>query len=174
MPTVLDTVFTKHREPEHLFVNVLPAVCEVLATDRCFLHVRDPLTRMHRVFCWRRSPEMPDVGTPGWQKEQEWEKADPMFAAALRTAPPVFVEDIETAGSEVLNLEFERTNLGHRALVHAHLGQDQQLWGILQPCVFGSPRTWTQADREIIADVMGRLTPIVIDYVKSTKSTGFD
>jgi GAF domain-containing protein len=167
MLAVLDAVFTQYREPESLFSALLPALCEVLSADRCFLHVRNPTTRMHRVFCWRRSSEMPDVSTPGWQKEEEWEKEDPMFAAALRTAPSIFVDDVETASPEVLNLEFERKYLKHRALVHAHLCQDQQLWGILQPCLFDSPRVWTSADRSIIASVIEKITPLVVDYVKS-------
>lgn len=164
----VDTVFTQYREPESLFSALLPALGEVLQVDRCFLHVRNPTTRMHRVFCWRRSPEMPDVSTAGWEQEQEWEKEDPMFAAALRTAPPIFVEDVETASPEVLNLEFEQTYLKHRSLVHAHLCQDGQLWGILQPCLFDSPRVWTDVDRDVITSVIDKLTPIVVDYVKSS------
>jgi GAF domain-containing protein len=168
MLAVLDTVFTQYRQPERLFTALLPALCEVLLTDRCFLHVRNPNTRMHRVFCWRRSPEMPDVSTLGWEKEQEWEKEDPMFAAALNTAQSIYVEDIETASSNVVNREFEQTYLKHRACVHAHLCQNHQLWGILQPCLFDSPRVWTDHDRKIIADVIEQLTPIVVEYVKST------
>jgi GAF domain-containing protein len=169
MLTGLETLFTQYREPESLFAAILPAIGEELQTDRCFLHVRHPITRMHRVFCWRRRPEMPDVSTSGWQQEQAWEQEDPMFAAALQTAPSIFVEDVETASPDVLNLEFERKNLGHRSLIHAHLCQDHQLWGILQPCLFEPPRNWTDKDRKIIADVIEELTPIVIGYVKSAE-----
>ena len=169
MLTKLDTLFTQYREPESLFSVLLPVICEVLQTDRCFLLVRNPITRMHRVFCWRRCPEMPDVSTPDWQPEQEWEKDDPMFAAALQAAPSIFVEDVETASPAVLNPEFERKNLGHRSLIHAHLCQNHQLWGILQPCLFDAPRVWTDTDRSIIANLLEELTPIVVDYVKSAE-----
>ena len=58
---------------------------------------------------------MPDTSTDDWEREQEWEKEDPLFAAALRTEPSIFVEDIETASPTLLNLEFERKYLKHRA-----------------------------------------------------------
>jgi GAF domain-containing protein len=167
LPAALDTAFSTHTEPEALFADLLPALCDVLQTDRCFLDVRNPQTRAYRCFCWRRSPEFPDKQTPGWEHEQHWEDHDPLFAAALRNAPSIFVDDIETADPTVLNREFERKYFGHRALIHAHLCQDDQLWGILQPCIFGHPRLWSDADRLTIAQVTERLTPIVIDYVRA-------
>jgi hypothetical protein len=162
-------VFIESNQPETVFTSILPRVCESLKTDRCFLHVRNPHTRMHRDFCWRRDPQRPDTSTNGWEPETDWEKEDPMFAAALRTAPSIFVEDVETAGPDVLNLEFERKYMGHRALVHAHICQDGLLWGILQPCVFGTPRVWSEADRTLIAKVIEQLRPIVIRYVQSAE-----
>lgn len=160
----LDAVFASHDEPEALFEALLPTVCEVLQTDRCFLAVRQPTNRLHRIFCWRRSPEFPDFATDNWQSEQLWENDDPMFAAALRAAPSIFVEDVETAGSDVLNLAFERANFGHRALVHAHICQDGVLRGILQPCIFGQPRIWSEADRQVVAQVIEQVKPFVVRY----------
>lgn len=135
LPASLEAVFANQSQPEALFTALLPAVCEVLQTDRCFLHVRQPAERLYRNFCWRRLAEFPDTSTDGWQPEQPWEEEDPMFAAALRCANSIFVEDIETASPEVLNVEFERNYMGHRALVHAHICQDGVLRGILQPCI---------------------------------------
>ncbi|MBD1850453.1 GAF domain-containing protein [Leptolyngbya sp. FACHB-711] len=154
-------------EPEAVFVALLPALCEVLNVDRCFLLLRNPDTRIHRVICWRRDPNLPDTSTDGWQPEDEWEKDDPMFAAALATQPSIFIEDIETASPDRLNRDFERQYLGHRALVHAHVCQNQQLWGILQPAVFGHPRMWSKADRETIDRVVEMLIPIVVESVKA-------
>ncbi|WP_315874613.1 GAF domain-containing protein [Thermocoleostomius sinensis] len=167
LPPVLEQSFA-HSNPEAIFVALLPAVCEVLQTDRCFLEVRNPQTRLHRNICWRRSPDLPDTSTEGWQPEQEWEQEDPMFAAALRTAPSIYVEDVETAAPEVLNLEFERKYFGHRALIHAHICHEQQLWGILQPCMFGQPRVWSEFDRAIIEQLTDKLAPIVVHYVRTT------
>lgn len=166
LPQALQEIFRFHDQPESLFAALLPAVCDTLQTDRCFLEVRNPQTRMHQNICWRRYLELPDTRTNGWQPEQEWEKADPMFAAALRTEDSIFVEDVETAEPTVLNREFERQYFGHRALIHAHICQDQQLWGILQPCIFGKPRLWSDFDRAVIHQLTEALTPIVVSYVQ--------
>lgn len=167
LPQALQDILRLHHQPEALFADLLPALCDVLQTDRCFLEVRNPQTRMHQNICWRRSPELPDTSTQGWQPEQEWEKEDPMFAAALRNEKSIFVEDVETAAPTVLNREFERKYFGHRALVHAHICQDGQLWGILQPCIFGQPRVWSQFDRAVINQLTDALTPSVIHYVQT-------
>ena len=69
------------------------------------------------------------------------------------------------AGPEVLNQEFERTTFGHRALVHAHITENSQLWGILQPCVFGHPHHWTAAERIYLDEAVGLLLPVVQSYM---------
>jgi len=169
LPKSLENALT-YSEPEAIFAALLPALGEVLEVDRVFILSRNPQTRIYQIICWRRTQDLPDVSTDGWQPEQEWEKEDPMFAAALQTKDSIFVEDIETASPTVLNREFERKYLGHRALVHAHLCQDKLLWGILQPCVFGHPRKWSDFDRFVIAQATQRLTPVVIRYVKTFTS----
>lgn len=161
----LKRAFTDSKDPEAIFAAVLPAVCEALQTDRCFLHLRNPKTRIYKNLCWRRSPEIPDTSTDGWEPEQHWEDEDPMFAAALRTDPSIFVEDVETASPEVLNRDFERTNFGHRALIHAHVAQNGELWAILQPCIFGQPREWSEDDRTLVYQILERLKPVAIAYV---------
>jgi hypothetical protein len=108
-------------------IGLLPIMCEVLQSDRCFLHVRNPQTRIYQTLCCRRNPNVPDTSTNGWEPEIKWEREDPMFAAALRTVPSIFVEDVETAAPEVLNVEFERRMFGHCALIHAHICQDGTL-----------------------------------------------
>jgi hypothetical protein len=80
---------------------------------------------------------------------------------------PVFVEDVETASPEVVNLAFEQKHFGHRALIHAHLCQDDMLWGILQPAVFGQARVWSEFDRSVIAQVTQKITPLAVAYVKA-------
>lgn len=169
-PAPLEAVFARHQEPEALFEAVLPIVCDVLNTDRCFLEVRQPTKRLYRDFCWRRSPEFPDFSTETWQPEKTWETEDPLFAAALLAAPSIFVEDVETASPDVVNLEFERQYFGHRALIHAHICQGKVLYGILQPCVFGRPRVWSEFDRSVIDQVVERLKPFVISYGKTAEA----
>jgi GAF domain-containing protein len=167
LPPSLQRVFSQYNTPEPLFEALLPEIGQVLQTDRCFLVVRHPDTRMYRNFCWRRKPEFPDLTTEEWEQEQNWEEDDPMFAAALRTEPSIFVEDIDTASPTVLNREFERENFGHRALIHAHLSDAGQLWGILQPCLFDHPRIWSEFDRTVTPQLIPNLTPIVVRYVQS-------
>lgn len=164
LPPILEDAFAQSGSPEDLFSAVIAALGQVLECDRCFLHVRHPETRMHRHFCWRRRPDIPDT-THDWEPEQPWEQEDPMFAAALRCVSPIYVEDVETASADVLNREFEH-QLGHRALVHAHICDQEKLWGILQPAVFGKPRVWNGDDRTVIEGAIERLRSLVVGYVQ--------
>ena len=112
-----------------------------LRADRCFLYVRDPARGRGRIaLVWRLDEAVPDP-RHDWQDDTgELPQQDPLFRAALATRPSVYVEDVSEAGPEVLNQDFERRTFGHRALVHAHITDGGQLWGILQPCVFGHPK----------------------------------
>jgi GAF domain-containing protein len=164
LPQAIKDAFNRDTR-EAVFTALLSALGDTLQVDRCFLHLRNPHKRIHRNICWRRSLDIPDTSTDGWKDEEEWEKEDPMFAAALRGEDSIFVEDVETASPSVLNREFEQKYLGHRSLVHAHLCQDKQLWGILQPSLFNRPRVWSDRDRISIACVVKKLTPIVVSYI---------
>ncbi|PSN16642.1 GAF domain-containing protein [filamentous cyanobacterium CCT1] len=156
--------------------NTTPVMTEILAVlgqqlqcDRVFLYLRSPDFQVGRVpVCWRKQESIPIVYDPTWKLEaSDLPKADPMFAAALNTQPSIFVEDVETAGPEVLNREFERQTFGHRALIHAHLCLEQKLWGILQACVFDRPRDWSQGDRQLIEQAVAWLTPVAMTYVEA-------
>jgi hypothetical protein len=181
LPEVLEKILATDSEPDAVFSALLPALGEVLHCDapqelagrpsvhRCFLYLRNPQTKIGKIpFCWRRSEQYPDVTDSEWKAEPEsLPKEDPLFAAALRTEASIFVEDVETASPEVVNRDFERKNFGHRALVHSHLCQDGLLWGILQPCVFGQPRVWTEFDRFVITQLEKKITPLAVAYVKA-------
>ncbi len=178
LPAILETILTTDSEPDAVFRALLPALGEVLQCDseagrtsvhRCFLYLRNPQTKIGKIaYCWRRSDRYPDVTDAQWKAEPDsLPQEDPLFAAALRTAPSIFVEDVETANPEVVNRDFERKNFGHRALIHSHLCQDGLLWGILQPCVFEQPRVWTEFDRFVIEWVEKKITPLAIAYVKA-------
>ena len=78
----------------------------------------------------------------------------------------MFVDDVFAAGPEVLNQEFERTTFGHRTLVHAHLVDHGQLWGILQPCVFGHPRHWSAADRAYLDAAVPLFLPVAQAHMR--------
>lgn len=171
LPEVLENILATNSEPDAVFSALLPALCDVLQSDRCFLYLRNPYNNIGRTpYCWRRSPQYPDVSTTKWEKEPEsLPKEDPLFAAALRTDDSVYVEDVETASPEVVNLAFEQQYFGHRALIHAHLCQDGMLWGILQPCIFGQPRVWNEFDHSVITQVTEKITPLAVAYVKAAQ-----
>ncbi len=170
LPVSIKHVFTQSAPPDTLLSALMPAVGEFLQGDRCFLYLRDPRTRLGRVpFCWVRHSGIPSVYDAHWKLEPvTLPQSDPMFAAALRAEPSIAVDDVEAASPHVLNRQFERENFGHRALIHAHLCQDGQLWGVLQPCVFEQPRHWTEAEQQAIAQVVSVMTPIAIAYVQAT------
>lgn len=151
------------------FTKLVAELGESLQCDRCFLYLRHPATKLGRVpFCWVRSAEIPAVYDQQWKPEPEsLASEDPMFAAALRCAPSIFVEDVEAADPQVLNPQFEQENFGHRALVHGHLCHEGQLWGVLQPCVFGRPRVWADAERSAIAEAIAQITPAAIEYIRA-------
>ena len=137
-----------------------------LRADRCFLYVRNPARERGRIaLVWRLDEAVPDPRHP-WQDDTgDLPQEDPLFRAALACRPSVFVADVSEASPEVLNQEFERKTFGHRALVHAHITENGQLWGILQPCVFGHPRHWTAAERAYLDKAVQLLRPVVQAYM---------
>lgn len=170
-PPKLDKILSDNATPDAVFAALLPELGGVLACDRIFLYLRDPQTTMGKVpYCWRRSEEYPEILDPDWKKEPEsLPQEDPLFAAALRTEPSIFVEDVETANPSILNKEFEHKEFGHRALIHAHLCDNNLLWGVLQPCVFGQPRVWTDFDRFVINKVTEKIAPLAVAFVKAAR-----
>jgi GAF domain-containing protein len=169
LPPTIINILTWHQTPDTLFSHLLPVLGEFLQCDRCFLYLRDPQTRLGKVpYCWVRADDVPMIDDEGWKLESEsLPDKDPMFAAALRNKSSIFVEDVETADSRVLNRQFEQENFGHRSLIHGHLYHDGKLWGVLQPCIFGEPRVWTEYERLVITHVVQKIIPLAIAYVRS-------
>jgi GAF domain-containing protein len=153
--------------PAEALQHALELVGQHLRADRCFLYVRDPEQGRGRIaLVWRLDEAVPDP-RHDWQTDTgDLPKEDPLFRAALAAQPSVFVDDVTEAGPEVLNQEFERRTFGHRALVHAHIAEGGQLWGILQPCVFGHPRHWTAAEREYVEGAVPLFLPVVQAYMR--------
>lgn len=147
--------------------QVLPWLGQQLLCDRVFLYVRSPQHQLGRVpFCWVRQPGLKRVYDSDWKQEPPTlSEQDPMFAAALKAQPSLFIEDVRTANPKVVNYEFERQHFAHRALIHAHVCIAKELWGILQPCVFDQPRRWSPRDRQLIAQVVEWLAPLTKTYV---------
>ena len=152
--------------PEARLQGALDLVGPYLRADRCFLYVRNPARARGRIaLVWCLDEAVPDPRQP-WQDDAgDLPQEDPLFRAALACQPSVFVDDVSEAGPDVLNQEFERRTFGHRALVHAHITENGQLWGILQPCVFGHPHHWTAAERTYLNEAVGLLLPVVQAYM---------
>lgn len=142
-----------------------------LNADRCFLHIRKPEQGLGRIaYCWRRDESIPDAIRAEWEEDaRTLPDIDPLFRAALLTQPSVYVDDVETAPATVLNRDFEAQTFGHRALVHAHVVEGDTLWGILQPCMFGQPRHWTDADRAYIDSQLPQLLALLKEEWKGEK-----
>lgn len=169
IPEKIQNILDKYSEPDAMFAALLPALGEVLQCDRVFLYLRNPQTKMGKVdYCWRRNSDIPLIKDIDWKPEPaNLPEEEPLFAAALRAEPSIYVEDVETADPKIVNREFERKDFGHRAVIHSHLCFENQLWGILQPCVFGNKRVWSQSDRAVVNEVETKIVPLVVAYVKA-------
>lgn len=166
--TIEDLIRAGH-PPAHTLNQIVENVGMALQADRCFLYVRQPdQERGRTAFCWRKNESIPDKNTiqPDWQPDtDELPAQDPLIRAGLAMKPSVYVDDVDTAGPQVLNRQFERETFGHRALIHAHIQRDNKLWGILQPCLFGRTRHWTDEEKTQIEAILPRLQPVIAAYV---------
>lgn len=167
LSTAIDALIMKGHAPDETLNRVVETVGMTLNADRCFLYVRQPDQQRGRIaFQWRRDDSIPDVIQPDWQPDTtDLPQEDPLFRAAIELRPSVYVDDVETAGPDVLNQEFEQKTFGHRALIHAHIHSDEQLWGILQPSMFGQPRHWTGDEKAQVEAILPRLQPIIEQFV---------
>ena len=105
LPTILEKILSEDNEPDAVFTALMPALCEVLQCDRCFLYLRNPQTCVGKItHCWAQDARWQDLTGSDWIEETELIEKDPLMAIAFRTPEAVFVEDILTAGSETLNL----------------------------------------------------------------------
>jgi GAF domain-containing protein len=171
LPAAFENLFNTELSPEQLLEQLLVLVAETLQVDRCFLYLRDPGKEKGRIeFCYCRNRAVPNVKEPEWKNDtRELPKEDPLFAAALQTKPSIYIEDVNTADPAVVNRNFEEKTFGHRALIHAHVTENGQLWGILQPSIFGSTRNWTTEDRQLMETLLPRILNPVIAYMQAVQ-----
>ena len=154
--------------PDELLGALMPALSAALDCDRCAVFLRDPASRLSRMtHVWQRRPEYA-LAREGrdWRVEAPTlAEDDPMFAVALRDPAALYIEDVLSADPALVNGPYEVEHFGHRALVHAPLYYDGEMYGILEPCVMGAPRVWSEADRVIVAEVQERVAPAAAAYV---------
>jgi len=167
-PESLVALFEADHPLETRLQDLMPLLCQVLSCDRCLLFLRDPVTR--RSACpfgwWSRSEYEYSLYPEGEIESATLGQDDPLFGEALRNPEALYIEDIETAGPEVLKREFERQYFGHRALIHAPIYAEAGMVGILEPCVMAQPRVWTASDRQVIAWLQHQLAPLAVTYVQ--------
>lgn len=171
LPEHIKNLLANPQAPEIILEELMPLVTQTLQADRCFIHAHNPLLGVGRIaFCWCKNDFIPNVLQQKWAPDTATlPQEDPLFAAALRTAPSIFVDDVTTADPQVLNRAFKDKTFGHRALIHAHLVMEGKLWGILQPAIFGKPRKWSASDRDFIQTLLPQVAPIVKMFVMQTK-----
>jgi len=168
IPAKLRDVFASDATDDAKMTRLMEVLCDVLDCDRCLLFLRDPATRKTRcTHGYHTDPAFAfDRPDQGWVPHPpSIETDDPMFAEAMRNPDALFIEDIETAPSDLVNAAYEREHFKHRALIHAPLQHDGKLYGVLEPCTMTEPRAWSEADREITAWTIKQLTPIAMDYI---------
>jgi GAF domain-containing protein len=166
LPPEIEAAF-EHDDAQEVFDALMPVLCDALSADRCFLYLRDPTTaRGGTVACWSPESRWPDVRGPFEPESDDHFTIDPMMGIASRDPVALFIADVETAGPEILNLEYER-DFGHRALIHAPVYDEGELIGILEPCTFGDPHPWTEADRTLTAAVQERLGPVAGAWLRA-------
>src|SRR5579883_2214354 len=123
LPERIRQIFADQAEPDELFAVLLPTLGAVLPCDRCFLYLREPAKAWGLItHCWARDGRTAEWIGADWI-EDPTAPQDPLMAIALRIPAAVFVEDIETAGSDVVDRAYEREKFRHRALVHAPIYQ---------------------------------------------------
>ncbi len=155
-------------DAQAVFDALMPPLCVALGADRCFLYLRDPATgRGGTVASWSVDAKWPDARSAFSPEPEDLFTLDPMMGIASRDPAALLIEDIETAGPEILNVEFEREGFGHRALIHAPIYDEGELIGILEPCAFGDPHPWTEDDRVLTAGVQARLGPIAGAWLRA-------
>ncbi|MFE4106959.1 GAF domain-containing protein [Almyronema epifaneia] len=170
IPPVLYNTLQPYGEADEIFAEALPVLGQLLQCDRCFLYLRHPQKRLAKVaYCWCRTSAFPDLAESSWQPEnpEQLEAQDPLFAAALAGGSDIFIADIETASSDLINLAYEHQFFpGQRSLAHIHLHRQGQLWGILEAAMFHHQRGWTEFDRSLLGFSREQMMPLAIAYVK--------
>ncbi len=157
LPEALLWLFERQTAPNELLTALMPALGTVLRCDRCFLYLREPLKQTGRItHCWSRDGRADEWIGADWLEDPN-ALQDPLMTIALRTPEAIFVEDIETAGAEIVDRTYEREKFQHRALIHAPLYQGNVLLGILECSVFETPRVWAQSDCQLIATLQAKL-----------------
>jgi GAF domain-containing protein len=167
LPPEIEAAFESD-DAQAVFDALMPVLTVALDADRCFLYLRDAKTsRGGTVACWSADERWPDMTRPFEPEIEDLFTIDPMMGLADKDPQALLIADIETAGPDILNVEFERNDFGHRALIHAPIYSEGELIGILEPCTFGEPHPWSEDDRTLTAAVQDRLGPVAGAWLRA-------
>lgn len=152
--------------------QLMEVYSKALDCQRCILYCRQPdLRRANTTHAWWR-PDKEEYAvtweswfSSEWVDEGPANAPDPLYHAALVSPEAIFIGDIEHDPTGLVNYEWELETFKHKALIHAPIYYRDTFYGILEPSVFGQPRDWSAADREITAWVQEQLGPLVAEYV---------
>lgn len=172
LPPAIATLFQNQTNPDIVFTQLMPAIVDALQCDRCFLFIRDPERQQTQItHGYSRDNRWPTMVQSGWNHDSgNLAAKDPLTASAYRSPEIHFIEDIETASPDVLDLNLERAVFGHRALAHTPIYHDGEFYGVLEPCVFDQPRVWTEGDRTLIHELQRQLGPLVVQYLQQVRT----
>ena len=169
LPSPLDSVFKNTEDLPLFFDNLMYGMVELLRCDRCYLYIRDPQLQTYQIpHCYCVHPEIPNLVQTRSDTESYYrQESDPLFAAAMSGAPHIYIEDTEKLFYSNDNCAFWQQNyLEHKALIQAHIFIDGELWGIIQAAQYDRSRPWTKFDRGLISQIVDKITPLVVVYVK--------
>lgn len=167
MPRAVRETLDSGRPLDEILGALMPVLSEALSCERCALFLREPETkRISMTHCWYARPEFALELDGKWRREPaSLAVDDPMFGEALRNPTALFIEDVANADPSLVNIAYELKHFGHSALIHAPLYHEGRLYGILEPCVFGGARRWSDDDRALIAYAQKKIAPLAADYV---------
>ena len=175
LPTDIADILQSGQTPDAVFTKLMPVIVEILECDRIFLYIRDPQRQRTSItHGYSRDSRWSTMVQSGWSPESPSLNAkDPLTASAYKSPEAKFIDDIETAAPDTLDLAMERAIFGHRALVHAPIYYENTFYGILEPCVFDIPRIWSERDRTLIEALQSHLGSWVVRYLANVAISDF-
>lgn len=168
LPDSIAALFQENQNPDAVFMALMSAVVDELRCDRCFLFIRDPQRQRTRItHGYSRESRWPTMVQSDWSQESpDLNANDPLTLSAYQSSEIHFIEDIETVPPGTLDINLERSVFRHRALVHAPIYYEGEFYGVLEPCVFETPRYWTEGNRTLIHRLQEVLGTWVVRYLQ--------
>lgn len=85
LPIEIEAIFATEQNSDAVFAALMPALCDAMKCDRCFLYVRNPHTAQGRItHCYSRSPDFPNLVGADWVESGNIAAKDPLMAIAFR------------------------------------------------------------------------------------------